>query len=63
MGLSICRSIVEVHGGRVYASRNPGPGMTFAFSVPADGVERMIAVRQERRVSRFSNFCSIYTSI
>ena len=35
MGLSICRSIIEAHGGEVWASRNSGPGMTFQFTVPA----------------------------
>jgi PAS domain S-box-containing protein len=33
MGLSICRSIIEAHGGRVWASRNIGPGMTFQFTI------------------------------
>jgi PAS domain S-box-containing protein len=35
MGLSICRSIVEAHGGRVWASRTSGPGVTVQFSLPA----------------------------
>jgi hypothetical protein len=35
MGLSICRSIIEAHGGEVWVSRNPGPGTTFQFTLPA----------------------------
>jgi C4-dicarboxylate-specific signal transduction histidine kinase len=34
MGLSICRSIVEAHNGRIWVSPTAGPGSTFQFILP-----------------------------
>jgi PAS domain S-box-containing protein len=34
IGLSLSRSIVEAHQGRMWAEANDGPGATFAFSIP-----------------------------
>jgi len=34
MGLSICRSIIGAHGGRIWASNNTGSGMTSQFALP-----------------------------
>ena len=34
IGLSISRSIIEGHHGRLWATANEGPGATFCFSIP-----------------------------
>jgi PAS domain S-box-containing protein len=36
MGLSICRSIIQAHGGRLWAENNPERGATFFFTVPLE---------------------------
>jgi signal transduction histidine kinase len=39
IGLWVSRSIIESHGGRLWAEHNAGPGATFAFSVPARAIQ------------------------
>jgi signal transduction histidine kinase len=36
MGLSICRSIMEAHGGRLWVTANVPHGATFQFTVPVN---------------------------
>jgi two-component system sensor kinase FixL len=41
VGLSICRTIVESHGGRIWAEPNPGGGAVFHFTVPGASSEEL----------------------
>jgi PAS domain S-box-containing protein len=36
MGLSICRSIIEAHGGQIWVTTNKGRGAIFHFTLPVD---------------------------
>jgi PAS domain S-box-containing protein len=46
LGLSICRTLIEAHGGRLWASPNDGPGATFLFTLPMGA--NMAGVRVSR---------------
>jgi signal transduction histidine kinase len=43
MGLPISRSIVESHGGRLWAGPNSGRGTIFQFTLPSDGALHQVA--------------------
>ncbi|MBL6750434.1 MAG: hypothetical protein ISP90_07915, partial [Nevskia sp.] len=40
VGLSICRTIVEGYGGRLWAESNPSGGTVFRFTMPCRDPER-----------------------
>jgi PAS domain S-box-containing protein len=48
IGLSVSRSIIEQHGGRLWGEPNDGPGATFAFSIPRDPTRTTDAARVMR---------------
>jgi two-component system sensor kinase FixL len=43
MGLSLSRSIIESHGGHIWAENNPDKGITFYFDLPRDKEEGRVA--------------------
>jgi C4-dicarboxylate-specific signal transduction histidine kinase len=46
MGLSISRSIIENHAGRLWATTNDGPGMTFQFTLSTD-LPNLVTIHHE----------------
>lgn len=49
IGLSVSRSIIESHRGRLWATPNTGPGTTFSFSIPRTA-ERAMGADRDRDI-------------
>ena len=49
LGLALCRSIVQAHGGRIWAENSPGGGATFRFVLPVDAGQRIREVSSRGR--------------
>lgn len=48
VGLSVCRTIVEAHGGKLRAENAPGGGTVFRFSLPRAGYDLGQCAEKER---------------
>ncbi len=47
LGLTICKAIVEAHGGRIWADNRPAGGAVFYFSLPLEGEPPQVSIEDE----------------
>jgi two-component system sensor histidine kinase KdpD len=47
LGLTICRGLVEAHGGQMWAENRPGGGTVIRFTLPLTGTPPYIASEEE----------------
>jgi two-component system sensor kinase FixL len=51
LGLSVCRSIITAHHGKLWASNNADRGATFHFTVPIDVSEKDLTITDHRSLT------------
>lgn len=51
LGLTICRGIIEAHGGRIWVEPRPGGGTLFRFTLPLEGVQPSVEPEKSERQS------------
>jgi two-component system sensor histidine kinase KdpD len=49
LGLTICRGIIEAHGGRIWVEKRPGGGAVFRFTLPIEQPQPMIEGEKAER--------------
>jgi two-component system sensor histidine kinase KdpD len=49
LGLTICRGIIEAHGGRIWVEKRPGGGAVFRFTLPLDRTQPTIEPEKAER--------------
>jgi two-component system sensor histidine kinase KdpD len=49
LGLTICRGIVEAHGGRIWAENRSGGGAVLRFAIPLSEAQPPLAAEQAER--------------
>jgi two-component system sensor histidine kinase KdpD len=47
VGLSVCRGLIEAHGGRIWAANRPGGGAIFRFTLPLHRTENILQRTEE----------------
>ena len=52
IGLSVSRSIIESHRGRLWAALNDGPGATFSFSIPCAQADESARTSESLKLPR-----------
>jgi signal transduction histidine kinase len=56
IGLSVSRSIIESHKGRIWATPNDGPGATFSFSIPCGSCDMRASVTGARTLGALRKY-------